>query len=245
MYSKFFGGLITAAVSLTAMTAMTGAAQAQQVTFSSATGTSNTAFTYYNGIGDAPGNNGFSITPGQVFTGQGNFPFRLDPGSILDFTPDSFANEGNLMAGGMANEFVQNLSGGAFTLTSSGGQLLLAGTFTDANLFGTVGQSNGAFRVSLGDVNYQDGAYFSTSGLVNPGEFSFGLTGITPVLTGAVGGRFNDFTAGGTGTFSATAGNPIPEPSEWLAMGMAAVSVGGLMLRARRRRNSTSGSAVA
>jgi hypothetical protein len=31
-------------------------------------------------------------------------------------------------------------------------------------------------------------------------------------------------------------GNPVPEPSEWLAMGMAAASVGGLMLRARRRR---------
>jgi hypothetical protein len=31
--------------------------------------------------------------------------------------------------------------------------------------------------------------------------------------------------------------NPIPEPSEWLAMGMAAASVGGLMVRARRRKS--------
>ncbi|MES2465370.1 MAG: PEP-CTERM sorting domain-containing protein [Armatimonadota bacterium] len=34
-------------------------------------------------------------------------------------------------------------------------------------------------------------------------------------------------------------GTPIvPEPSEWMAMGMAAASVGGLMVRARRRRSS-------
>jgi hypothetical protein len=32
---------------------------------------------------------------------------------------------------------------------------------------------------------------------------------------------------------------PIPEPSEWLAMGMAGASVGGLMLRARRRNRSS------
>jgi len=31
--------------------------------------------------------------------------------------------------------------------------------------------------------------------------------------------------------------NPIPEPSEWLAMSMAAASVGGLMVRARRRKS--------
>ncbi len=30
---------------------------------------------------------------------------------------------------------------------------------------------------------------------------------------------------------------PVPEPSEWLAMGMAGASVMGLMLRARRRRS--------
>ncbi|MES2465058.1 MAG: PEP-CTERM sorting domain-containing protein [Armatimonadota bacterium] len=31
---------------------------------------------------------------------------------------------------------------------------------------------------------------------------------------------------------------PVPEPSEWLAMGMAGTSVLGLMIRARRRKNS-------
>ncbi|MES2465369.1 MAG: PEP-CTERM sorting domain-containing protein [Armatimonadota bacterium] len=33
-------------------------------------------------------------------------------------------------------------------------------------------------------------------------------------------------------------GSPVPEPSEWLAMGMAATSVGGLMIRARRRKGT-------
>ncbi len=37
------------------------------------------------------------------------------------------------------------------------------------------------------------------------------------------------------GIATATTPNPIPEPSEWMAMGMAAASVGGLMVRARRR----------
>jgi hypothetical protein len=35
-----------------------------------------------------------------------------------------------------------------------------------------------------------------------------------------------------------TAANPVPEPSEWVAMGMAAASVGGLMVRARRKASN-------
>jgi hypothetical protein len=33
--------------------------------------------------------------------------------------------------------------------------------------------------------------------------------------------------------------NPVPEPSEWLAMGMAGTSVMGLMIRARSRRRKS------
>ncbi|MES2460121.1 MAG: PEP-CTERM sorting domain-containing protein [Armatimonadota bacterium] len=39
------------------------------------------------------------------------------------------------------------------------------------------------------------------------------------------------------GISSSVTPNAVPEPSEWLAMGMAATSVGGLMLRARRRNS--------
>jgi hypothetical protein len=39
--------------------------------------------------------------------------------------------------------------------------------------------------------------------------------------------------------------NPVPEPSEWLAMGMAGTSVMGLMVRARRRRAVKSGTTAA
>jgi len=39
------------------------------------------------------------------------------------------------------------------------------------------------------------------------------------------------------GGIARTTTNPVPEPSEWLAMGMAAASVGGLMVRARRRKS--------
>ena len=39
-------------------------------------------------------------------------------------------------------------------------------------------------------------------------------------------------------TFRPAAATAVPEPSEWLAMGMAGTSVMGLMVRARRRRTS-------
>jgi hypothetical protein len=56
---------------------------------------------------------------------------------------------------------------------------------------------------------------------------------------------------GGTGTYSVSGtgfqsvSNPVPEPSEWLAMGMAGASVGGLMLRARSRRRRSGNSVAA
>ncbi len=42
----------------------------------------------------------------------------------------------------------------------------------------------------------------------------------------------------------APAVNPVPEPSEWAVIGMTATTLGGLMVRARRRKGAASGVAV-
>jgi hypothetical protein len=57
----------------------------------------------------------------------------------------------------------------------------------------------------------------------------------------ALFGTFNYLSANATATVPAA----VSEPSEWLAMGMAGTSVMGLMIRARRRRTSKSGTNLA
>lgn len=60
--------------------------------------------------------------------------------------------------------------------------------------------------------------------------------------TGSAGSVNGFFTAGGVvgnngvNSYSLTAG--VPEPAEWAAMGMLASGLGGLVVRARRRRNA-------
>ena len=76
-----------------------------------------------------------------------------------------------------------------------------------------------------------------TGGLVSA-LFSNGAT-----LSGTIGPSqifvpgFDTFQRG-VSARSTTPANPIPEPSEWLAMGMAGASVMGLMIRARRRKSA-------
>jgi hypothetical protein len=60
--------------------------------------------------------------------------------------------------------------------------------------------------------------------------------------TGSVGSVKGYFTAGGVvgnngvNAYTLTAG--VPEPAEWAAMGMLATGLGGLVVRARRRRSA-------
>jgi len=77
-----------------------------------------------------------------------------------------------------------------------------------------------------GDVTFTSGTWFSqlladtnSVGTVN-GYFTAG---------GVVGNN-------GVKSYSLTAG--VPEPAEWAAMGMLATGLGGLVVRARRRRNA-------
>ncbi len=71
------------------------------------------------------------------------------------------------------------------------------------------------------------------------GQQTLTVSSATPITSVVfTPGDFFDWVGVDNITFTSTASvNPVPEPSEWLAMGMAGASVGGLMVRARRRRS--------
>jgi len=234
-FNKIAGSIAAATI----VAAMSGTAHAQvQQNFASLTTVgagANTAFTYTSGVG-------FAVTPGQASSFFSNF---LPTGAQVlptTFTLTGATNVGTLIAPLPGNDiYTQNLSGGTFSLTGPGGAVLLTGTYTNSVLTGSITappSPSASYRTELLGVTYTGGSYFTASGLVNPGSFSFGLNAIqtiggSPGLQLAAGGtQFASFTAGGTGLFSATAA-AVPEPSEWVAMGMAATSIGGLMFRAK------------
>jgi len=234
-FNKFVGTMAAATISLAAMT---GTANAQQVTFASINSIQGqTVFSYQE-------NGAFTVTGGMFFEGNRNFP-TTQPNQLVNVTFTGFADSGNAMFTALSptTSFgTQALGGGSFTITSQAapGTVLLTGTFGESSLSGVVGSgaTTGGVATNFNSVNYTGGTFFTEAGLINPGAFSFNLTSIT---TGGVGGlfanasgtSFQSFVASGGATFSATSPNPIPEPSEWLAMGMAATSVGGLMFRAK------------
>lgn len=211
----------------------TASAQAagNQTTFASVTGagaSNSNAFTY-------TGASGFSITPGATFTAQllssppGQFP------TTLSFT--GLNNVGGLSTNGLG-QYTQALSGGGFTLTANGGSdLLLSGTFEGGNLLvATLGSDTSSLRNTLTNVVYTGGSYFTASGLSNPGAFSLSMTSVKPTI-GITNGHFNDFTAGGTGTFSATtpASSPVPEPATVVPFLLGGLGLLGLAARKARR----------
>lgn len=193
-----------------------------------------------NGFGQVfsySGINGFSTTPGATFTAQD--AFSTDTFSTLAFT--GLANDGLVVNKGAGN-YEQSLTGGTFLLKSSGGSTLLSGTFSSGNLLsGTVGSDAGVLRNTLVNVAYTGGSYFTASGLVNPGSFSFSLVGANPTLS-VSNGHFNDFTSTGSGVFSASKpSSVVPEPATVVPFVLGGLGLLGLVVRKSRR---TSGVAV-
>ncbi len=193
-----------------------------------------------NGFGQVfsySGATGFSTTPGATFTAQD--AFSTDNLSTLTFT--GLANDGLLVSKG-GDSYEQSLTGGTFLLKSNSGSTLLSGTFDGGNLLsGTVGSDAGVLRNSLVNVVYTGGSYFTASGLVNPGSFSFSLVGAKPTLS-VVNGHFNDFTSTGSGVFSASpASSVVPEPATVVPFVLGGLGLLGLVVRKSRR---TSGAAV-
>jgi len=196
---------------------------AVQQTFAGASTLTN-GFHYTTGVGG-----GLSITGGTVFLANGPLG-AIDPSSTLTFTPGSLVNVGTVVVGPTD---VQNLTGGTFTLKNAALVTLLTGTFTGAQLTTPtpLPQTQASFLTNLLGVTYTGGTYFATSGLNNPGGFSFGLTSATPPVNLA-GGFFTTFDAAGSGTFSADAPS-VPEPAT-VALGMIALPALGFWFWKRR-----------
>lgn len=231
--SKVLAGL---AASVALCATITAPASAQQINFAGLTAVGDTFFRYSPLEG---------ATGGLDVGGVNQFAFASDilpPGISSELASVTFTgldNIGVLTPGG-AGEQQQTLTGGTFSILDADaagrpvGTVLLTGNFASASLFGVPGSSTGNLRTVLNNVTYTGGEFFLSSGLLNPGGFSLGLSGIDPLLTVA-GGRFIGFQSGGGGTFSATVPAAVPEPGVVAFAAVNGLGVLGLMVRARRR----------
>ncbi|MES2463544.1 MAG: PEP-CTERM sorting domain-containing protein [Armatimonadota bacterium] len=135
-----------------------------------------------------------------------------------------------------------NTTGGAPDASPS--TVFTVGNAVNRTLFGKLFTSYDVYRytsalgttVTLGPGTY--GISIVNNTAVDPDDYwawlSSNQTGGHFTQTGAVrGARSADLAFSLVNT---AAVNPVPEPSEWLAMGMAGTSVMGLMVRARRRK---------
>ena len=216
-----------------AFAAVPSQAQATQpVTFASITGAGSgisSVFTYTPGT-----TGGFSITPGAQFIASFPMTFTTNSPATVVFT--GLNNVGTVTGG--PTSFSQALSGGSFSVTS-GGTNLLSGTFDGGNLLdGTTGSNTPTIQNTLTNVQYTGGTYFTQSGLFNPGSFSISMTSAVPAL-GVSGGYFNGFKAGGTGTFQGSS-SPTPTPEPATVVPFLFGGLGLLALAVRKTRKAAS-----
>lgn len=207
------------------LTMAAGSAQAANIVQLAQTTTSEHVFNLTN----AGGSYTLSTVGSKSFTatlaGFGSFS-----NSILTFS--ATGNSNAVTAGSL---FSQSLASGSLTLIS-GGTNLLSFNFSGGELFGQLGGNAPTLSVSI------PGNVFSnvTSDLFDFTEldltgFSISMSDASPNIS-LTGGRLSNFTAAGTGTFSADDnGGPggVPEPGTW-AMMLAGFGLVGL---ARRRSN--------
>ena len=200
-------------------------------------------------------------TPSITFTsnnGSGGTLVTNDGGTLIDIgngpvgsshTGDAYLTFGPIsQIAGSGQQFgvvtVAQFGGGSFevwTGANKTGEKLLAGTFGNS-LFVASGTGN-LFSLDFGTVDYDVTTDFAKEFLaVNPGtgiygNFSLSLSSLSKFPIGVNGsGGLNSFNAKGfSGTMDAMA---VPEPGEYAVMGMAGMTVCGLMVRARRRRNT-------
>jgi hypothetical protein len=189
------------------------------------------------GLANVPGTftstvSGGNTTYTQGLTGSGPAGFTL-----------TYAGTGNIVV--------------SPTLTIHPGDTLLSGTYDGSTLAATIpgggSSTTASVRETLNGLNYTSSVFFNlaqANGLTNPGAFSFDLTsvattsgastpsGTAPYITVNAGGTaFNPFTAGGSGTFSASqrVNTGVPEPGTYAAFLVGGLGVLGLMVGARKR----------
>jgi hypothetical protein len=206
---------------------------------------------------------GLATGPGAIGNGDGNLPpAGQTPGGLETDTvvtaPIPFSFNSSIFTGGTgyydttltftgmapagpaiqipigpANEDIQPLGPGTFTLTStapSGAVLLMSGTITGANLITGVDGSTSSAQLDGNGVNYTGGLILANAplGSVAAGNsMAISMTALTPPL-GVVGGVLQTFHADASGLFDI---NVVPEPAS-----IGLIGVGLLMLKRRRKQ---------
>jgi hypothetical protein len=255
---------LAASVALTAAMVAPSFAQAQE-DFASATAAGNSAsnaFTYtgsaFTVTSGATFQGTYTLAPLAPINA---FPASLTVSGLQNTGTFSSTNNGTSttyvqpLTGSSSSGFTLTYTGANQTVTAGNGQLinlttgedLLSGTYDGSTLAATIPNAGttttASVRETLNGLNYNGGLFFTLAqaqGLTNPGAFSFDLSGVSTIggpanITVNANG-FNPFTAGGSGTFSASvqpAG--VPEPGTYAAFLIGGLGLLGLMVGARKR----------
>jgi len=179
----------------------------------------------------------WSLTPAQV-SGLGP---TYDVFFMAELTGGSFSPEG-----GIAMDVSYETAAGTESLIHIGadasGATVFTGSVPGLSLYQLSGLGNDGNPITgspttVGAIQSQLQSDVGSDGIVNnPLSLGFLLEGL-PVPTGDLGdGTVAKFHVDGY-TFDAAQAAVVPEPSAWATLGTALASVGGLMIRARRRRS--------
>jgi len=227
-FTKFVGGIAAATISLGAMA---GTAHAQQTIIGQ---TSPGAVTFTGG------NTGtLTVSGGTTFFPRNGLAVGVPVPANISLTT---ANPGTFSNVGAGSTFDQAFGSGSFSITSAGtGATLLSGTFGPSILNGTIGGTSGSLTLVNNSLTYSAASTAFPAGFfLTGGSLALAFSTGTPFVLG--GGGVAAFT--GIDLINYTAA-PIPEPSEWMAIGMAATSMGCLMFRAKAKLRKRSQTAAA
>lgn len=180
--------------------------------------TANADYTLFNGVVKAYGN--VTESAGQV-TDVGNWEcFTFFPG-----TPGyNYLTTIDIANGTFVVSSMQSFTNGTYAPPT-----FLSGTFT-----ATQNSVSGQNFVYNGLVTFTSGDWMDDLALQlgDPSATSISGTFTTGGVLGANGNPY--FSSTGVNAYNLTVG--VPEPGEWAAMGMLASGLGGLVIRARRRK---------
>ena len=246
-FNKFSGSMTVAALSLGIFS---GVAQANdtigQLTGQTPRGASDVTFTSNGASGGTLITNGAGARVSAVgpiedgtFNDTFNSYFILDGPGISQIAGSAITDA--------TGKTTAQFGGGSFSIVNrNNGSLLLSGVFSGVDFTSVSGSSAIFANIGLNGVTYVSGLFRDEFLTLTPGDsvigtFGLSLSAINPNVASSGGGLTSFGAQAISGTLDATATTTaVPEPSEWLAIGMASASVGGLMFRARvtRKRQS-------
>lgn len=186
------------------------------VEFASVTGGGTPpTFVYTGGAGG-----GLTLTAGN-FDAQLDVPkvaTLINNPAVITFTGLQNLGAASTASLGVGTFFDQALTGGMFTVSdATTSQLLLSGTFSGADLSGTVGSSQAGVNTNFKNVAYTGGSYATAAGITLNGtpkdSFNFSLINTNPNLS-VSNGTLSSFNSAGNGQFTGeTLPSTVPEPA--------------------------------